>query len=517
MMSAKIESLLESFHERLTRLEMPAGLCAQLRNEPFSIKCGTSPDAGPSAGAGWGVTSYNILSLDMAMDGHYLNLDGTPKSIDVEARRQAINRKVVGWMEQGQIICLQEATLAYVSGECNPVLHAALRLHGYDVYHHQYQWTIKKDLPAKGYFSLGLAVLVPSRLYTVAEAGLLWPWKDPVMPPDDQAAAARLDKERGRLGSLVAVLSRAVPNASLFQKTAGECGLAAPTTEALIACLRGREAAAAASLEALRKRFVTVTEGPFKERTIIALRLEDRVGNALVVGNVHLPCKYGDGVMMASLALRAKQALLDFISKGMGMLLCGDFNAVSGSSAYTCLTGELDYGSCWTDKNIRPDDFERCVSLERWCAVGGDGCTVFGFTRTGFAAAKDEFLRFMALQGEDDAAEALEVVLGSRTVAECMAHRLSNASPEYFTAALGAKRDLFRPRQLCLDHFFTRFAGTAKHTAEQQPNTSQTTARVGSFGYTDSTQLRLEGRPIPDLGVGEPSDHLPIHLTLRFD
>jgi hypothetical protein len=109
----------------------------------------------------------------------------------------------------------------------------------------------------------------------------------------------------------------------------------------------------------------------------------------------------------------------------------------------------------------------------------------------------------MALQGEDDAAEALEVVLGSRTVAECMAHRLSNASPEYFTAALGAKRDLFRPRQLCLDHFFTRFAGTS--------------ARVGSFGYTDSTQLRLEGRPIPDLGVGEPSDHLPIHLTLRFD
>lgn len=535
-----IDALLAAFHERLTRLEAQANPTPRgSRTDPLCIKCAHQGELSPTPL--WSFTSYNILALETGGDGYYRNLDGTPKSMDVGERRQAINQKVVGWMGQGRIICLQEVTAGYLSKESNPELHDALRAQSYDVYHHHYQWSVRKDLPAKGLFLLGLAILVPSRLYSVRQAALLWPWKDPVIPPSEQAELDGLEKRCSEATSIRKALAGAMSSPkispALIQRAIACAAVGAPDPASvdapgppsvgdLMEQLQERADSATSMMVAIRARFPNTTDEPFKDRTAIALVLEDSARRRMVVTNIHLPCKYQDPTMMASVAFRVKQGLLDWMAAshltGLPMLLCGDFNSGplgNASTAYDCLVGSLGHSSSWVDRRITKADFDKYVTREPWhdalAESGDDGCTTFGFTKPRFDAAKAEFQhsladQFACCRAASDSCSELEtyvdMVLKCETQAECEAMCADAVPPplDLLKAALSTKRDFFKPTPLWLDHFFIRFAGPP--------------LRVVSHTITKESQVvkALHGKPIPNLAIGEASDHLPVHLSLGW-
>ena len=168
-----MRDMLSLLHARIARLEAraaPTGLGKPPLAVPHSMKCARHGMLEKSPL--WDFTSYNILSLELAQDDYYRKLDGTVNRMDTESRRNAINAKVEKWMEAGRIVCLQEVTNAFLSPEANPGLHAALRRFEYDVYHHAYCYQVSREKDTAGVFTLGLATLVPARLYRVAVSAL---------------------------------------------------------------------------------------------------------------------------------------------------------------------------------------------------------------------------------------------------------------------------------------------------------------------------------------------------------
>ena len=530
--------MLSLLHARIARLEAraaPTGLGKPPLAVPHSMKCARHGMLEKSPL--WDFTSYNILSLELAQDDYYRKLDGTVNRMDTESRRNAINAKVEKWMEAGRIVCLQEVTNAFLSPEANPGLHAALRRFEYDVYHHAYCYQVSRDKDTAGVFTLGLATLVPARLYRVAVSALLWPWKDPVVPPEDQAALARLDKEYNESKNILKALqkSRPTPPASLLKNACGVLGVppdAGIDPETLAASLEAQAARRHEALLAKTRQFKNITDHKsFKERTVIALALEDASGNRMTVANIHMPCLYRpeDREMMTSLAFRAKRAILDWMAQervaDAPMLLGGDFNSGplgDSSTAYSCFAGTLGYASSWVSKDIPRPDFEKYVGAEKWpngiATADNDGCTAFGFTKTGLATAMAGLERFMDGRCPGFARFA-GVVLKSHAPDDCLRGYLrhTNAAPadtlrgvdeetlaRLFREALDERPSYFAPKQLWLDHFFTRSApGQIRIVDHVVPKASHV---VEWFG----------GQPIPNLDMGEPSDHLPISLSLCF-
>ena len=232
---------------------------------------------------------------------------------------------------------------------------------------------------------------------------------------------------------------------------------------------------------------------------------------------------YDDGVAGAA------EGLLDWVGENgvahLPLLLCGDFNSGplgDSSTAYSCLTGALEYSSSWVDKSIPVAEFDKCVTRENWrnalAGPSNDGCTVFGFTKPRFEANRAEFQRFMDDQFDADSEEIaryIAIALKCQTVDACV--RLAEDAraagpsrspsvdlPQLFEVALRAKPDFFKPLSLWLDHFFTRFPpGRVRVVARPIPKASHVAHRFSS-------------QPIPSLSLREPSDHLPIHLSIGF-
>jgi hypothetical protein len=508
------DALLSLFHERLQCLETKAGQAVGAGKGLLRIE--SYRDAAHwHGGAPWRFTSYNVLSLDSGLDGYYQNLNGTPKCIDAGDRMLAINDKVGCWMAQGQIVCLQEVTWQYLSKESNPELHVALREHAYSVYHHHYGWIVRRELPAKGLQPLGLAILVPTRLYQVHLAGVLTPWKDPVLSAPEQAALDSATKQYGAAKTVLGLLTGPGGGTpGILQrcvKLVGEGG-AEELGMRLRLLMDGLAAKMAAAVPA-----VNVVDGPFKDRSIIGLVLQDAGGRRMAVANVHLPCQYHNPLMMVSIAFKAKQALLDWMAAseiaGLHLLLCGDFNSEPMGEAYGCFDGKLAKSSQWVDTRISAVDFRRCVTSEPWNDTlrdTTDGCTCFGFTQPRLKVVLAEFRQALVerFSVSDEVAGAYaDTAVACKTLDECEGHWRGETKPrlDLLVAALEAKRDFFKPRPLWLDHFFLR--------------SGDVPLRVEHCGIQTKSQVihRLRNMPIPDLVLGEPSDHLPIHLTLIFD
>ena len=73
--------------------------------------------------------SNNVLSLHSGNDGTYLNLDGSPKALDVQHRRKLINEKISKWIQDCKVIYLQEATASLIMREFNQALAALQEEH----------------------------------------------------------------------------------------------------------------------------------------------------------------------------------------------------------------------------------------------------------------------------------------------------------------------------------------------------------------------------------------------------
>jgi hypothetical protein len=202
------------------------------------------------------------------------------------------------------------------------------------------------------------------------------------------------------------------------------------------------------------------------------------------------------------------------------MLLAGDFNSGplgDSSTAHSCFAGTLRYASSWVSKDIPQHDFDRYVAGERWpdglATADADGCTAYGFTKTGLAAAMAEFERFLDSRCQGLARFAGDV-LEARTPDDCLRRYRARAEPlqgpdddalaALFQEALDERPSYFAPKQLWLDHFFTR--------------STPAQIRILNHSVPTAAQVveRLRGQPIPNLDAGEPSDHLPISLSLCF-
>lgn len=509
---------------RLRRLEAAVG-----KDAPYHIK-GT-PRARTQPKDMGGFTSYNILSMELSKTDHYRNLDGTAKTLDPTERMRLINEAVNGWMKRGDVICLQEATALYLGIDTNPELHKLLTAHAYDMYFHEYGFQVTKGLTKqqqkeiKPIFTLGLAILVPLDRYIVSAATTLKPWGAGIVPPEQQNAFKKLEREYGKTKNILAELekNRPTPSDPLFVngrnalRTLPKRDLDLDL-DTLIQLLGEQEAAMqrvytteAALVEKAKAKLVE----KYEDRSILALALEDSKGSTMLVANLHLPCVYEDKTAMASLAFCAKRAILDWMAQtrltGFPLLVCGDFNSSPEDTACSCFNGTLDSASKWIDPRISHKAFEQYISNERWdyTPTPLDGCTAYCFSNVAFQAAKAQFEAEMD-ERYPNFAPYVDGVLRLRQPNECEAYyRDQGKTPpdlEVFKEAFELKKKFFVPKKLWLDHFFLRASPGQIGVVQMTIQTEEEVAR------------RLKGRPIPDLApaTAEPSDHLPIHISIEF-
>jgi hypothetical protein len=282
----------------------------------------------------------------------------------------------------------------------------------------------------------------------------------------------------------------------------------------------------------------------YSDRVAIIIQIEDKNYNNLLLTTVHLPCMYRYPEIMTSIAFKTKQSILQWmqhntIGHEYPMLLCGDFNSdpnEEAKSAYHSFTGELDYHSQHVQRKfIHAIDFSRIVNDERWtdCLkhINKHGCTNFGFTRSSFNECKTELKTSMdsirpnlsilvdmiiELSERLDSTsfsrmcntyiESIEDMKGADDVRMDASTKraLRIDLKESIYAALRERNKIFKPKALLLDHFFMR---------DRLERVAITNAECPTIFDVIS---KTKGKPLPDLSLEEPSDHLCISLSLRF-
>ena len=206
------------------------------------------------------------------------------------------------------------------------------------------------------------------------------------------------------------------------------------------------------ALEAESKKEVA----SYNDRTVLMLRLQS--GSRVVsIGNIHVPCQFKDAKVATSIAFQAKQAVLAWAAQfdPAPLVFCGDFNSMPRQAGYSCFTGTQVYDEESIDPDrIQADTFSNVVTSEPWqdALAISDGCTCYALTEA--------------------------------------------------TVKAQAGAASFVPRPFHLDHFFVR----------DPDNLLKITRRL--CPTLEQVRSRTSENPLPNLSINEPSDHLPIELTL---
>ena len=581
-------------------------------SKPFEVDYGDSEHVLDEKGT-IDVVSYNILSLELGMDDNYRNIDGSVNTIDVGERRTAINDKIIPWLAQGKVLCLQEVTYKFIGQEENSYLHDKLRLYNYAIYSHFYSYVTPKTPGQKGFCTLGLAVLVPRRLYAVKNSGILRPWENPEVPKDIASSvdAARLDMsiieiafgycsvifKRGstigvqdavillqegikKLKKELSTLNTSLP-VSIVSHEAVRANKLIESVDMLNNIVKSAAGYDISRLKSLLQELIIHTcniqvqpsssddfnimkalsdkkaelsklcikqLAPFKssthrysDRVAIILQIEDKKKNNLLLTTVHLPCQYRYPAVMTSIAFKTKESILQWMKRNTTgyeypMLLCGDFNSDpndEAQGAYHSFTGDLSYHSQHVQRGfIHESDFYRIVNDEKWtdCLknINEYGCTNFGFTGSRFNECKTELKasmdsirtnlsvlvdRIIELRGTADSTTLsemcdryIEAMKGGND--EKMDYdterELRIDLKKSINEALRERNRIFKPNPHLIDHFFMRDRlGRVEITHRECPQVYDVIGKT-------------KGRPLPDLSLKEPSDHLYISLSLRF-
>jgi endonuclease/exonuclease/phosphatase family metal-dependent hydrolase len=366
--------------------------------------------------------------------------------------------------------------------------------YGYECYYHFYNYVPGRDpvtgkiISGNGTCTLGLATLVPVRKLRVVQSKLLRPWVNSEYTCEDLLV---LDSLNARVES------------------ASEGEIPALQTEK----------------EALQQKYRNTTPN-YTDRTVLMLALESRRGppRRFIVGNVHMPCQYRDPKVMVRIAVKTKKSILDWMETARldcPLVLGGDFNSdpTEGSAAYRCFTGALDGVDVLIEDNryISASEFSRSVTNEKWLDLmseqpGGLVCTNFGFTKRNYEESLRKFKDFMESLAFSASVMA-EPILQMQSF-DAIVRSAENGTllitekaklVEIVRCARKEKAQFFKPRVLVLDHFFLR-------------DTNGMVERLKSRrSFVHEIVKRTKGLPIPDInGVKEPSDHLPIFLTLGW-
>ena len=449
------------------------------------------------------IVSYNILSLELTKDDYYRNLDGTVKMDDQEKRIWLLNKRVEKWMMEGKIIMLQEATYSFVMKHdfkrgrtLNVHLHDLMQQYGYECYYHFYNYVPKRDqltgkiISGSGTCTLGLATLIPARQMKVVQSKLLRPWVNSEYTVEDLLA---LDVLTNKIESMDAD----DPEIPILQE----------------------------EKETLQLKYRNTTPN-YADRTVLMLALEPRRGppRRCVIGNVHMPCQYRDPKVMVRIAVKTKKSILDWMEGcrlDCPLVLGGDFNSdpTEGSAAYRCFTGTLDGVDALVEENryISAQEFTRSVTNEKWVDLmheqpGGCVCTNYGFTKRNYEESLRKFKDFMeslAFSASVMAEPILQMQSFESIVRGVDDDTLlitdKSKLVEIVRRARKERAQFFKPRVLVLDHLFLRDnEGVVERVKSRRT-------------FLHEIVKRTKGLPIPDIhGIKEPSDHLPIFLTLRW-
>lgn len=473
-----------------------------------------------------GIVSYNILSFELADEEFYINLNNTPKIIDSKARMDAINTKVEAWMRANKIICLQEVTASFLSEAQNARLHELRSRHGYRFFWHYYSFQRKKD-PAGtdliGVHKMGLAILVPERIYSVERSVQLRPWQDSDMKVTDCLQLSQLEEEIRLLDEFLkkyAPRARTMPTVS--DDVIAELGFVSIAVDPAISMgqLLGKiNKLKESSRQKVRAIVSEYSRRPpsYNDRSVLLLEVRDAEGRRFVVGNVHIPCKYSAPKIMTSIALKTKQSIVDWLAKNdlddAVTVLCGDFNSIPGDSVHGCFTGGLQFeDSSVNDEYVEWETFRRVVKNEPWHDLlkrfNSGGCTNYGFTKQGYTERYEKLKVYMDSLGPDFS-QLVDAVMEDGehegVVSSYASNNPGGSVASQIASARAMKKTLFVPNQLMLDHFFLR--DTRGHSWE-----------LVQAECPESWQVEdaFKGRPLPDLGFHEPSDHLAISVDLRI-
>ena len=454
------------------------------------------------------IVSYNILSLELTKGDYYRNLDGTVKIDDHDKRVWMLNKRLEKWMVEGKVILLQEVTYSFImkydskrGHNLNKHLHDLMSRHGYECYYNFYNYVPAREMsgkivPGNGTCTLGLATLVPTRQLRVVQSKLLRPWVHSEYMAEDLKTLDAITVEIERLEQ-------------------------EELSHALLTKLETLQAEKETVHYKYRYNMPT-----YADRTVIMLALESRANprQRVVIGNIHMPCQYRDPRIMVRIAVKTKKSILDWMEGASldqcPMVLGGDFNSDpnEGSGAYRCFNGALELGDTLIEehKYVSENEFKACVTDEKWTDLVADHaqgvCTNYGFTKRNYEESLRKFKDFM--EGLAYSASVLaEPILQLHSI-EAILRSADNSTlaitdrnklSEIVHRARKERGQFFKPRVLVLDHFFLRDRGCLLEKV-----VSRRTFIYEIIG-------RTKGHPIPDLhSVKEPSDHLPIFLTLRW-
>ena len=470
------------------------------------------------------VVSYNILSSALFTGDHYRKLDGSVNNIDPGTRRQAINQKISAWVDLNKIICLQEVTDDFMSASKNSELRAILSTKKYNAYFHHYKFSLEEEKNI-----LGLATLVPNSLFKVQASDLLRPWANHEMKvldkekiKENQSNITRMTQDCSEIYALVRkgdedsiiqldeickglVLSYSIETREIDTKQ-----------KALEVCNYLKQ-----EIALLTKENKKIIEGYRKnintlgDRTIIILHLKDSSDRDLVIANVHLPCKYENPIEMNTLALRAKEHIIDWLKAktpaSSPLVLCGDLNSdpddVTGK-AYHCFKGTLSYDPANVNTEcISRDEFREYVVNEKWhsclSTIHAPALTNYGFTERSLERCIREAMVKCGLKFSVFEKLIFDPVCEDKDFEDIIGKFKEKVKPVIAKIRKG-KSEYIKPKPLHLDHIFIRDE-SGKLVVEHYECPSK-----------DHAIEKLESNPIPNLEKGEPSDHLPISVSLKF-
>ena len=344
------------------------------------------------------MVSYNVLSLHSGNDGTYLNLDRSPKALDVQHRRKLINEKISTWMQHCKVICLQEATASLILKEFNPALAALQEEHEYECHSHFYQFQQNRTDPSQmGTNILGLAILFPQKIFRAVHSALLFPWNIADRSNMDRDAIVSLEREYLDIQNLVSSLGKNRSDPVLLQQALSHLMAdVEPKANVMLPALNKLAAELSSQIDQILAQYKKKVP-PYADRGILVVTLENSTCRRLVLATVHLPCQFRNPKTITSIAINTKQTLLQWLEENrllrLPVLLCGDFNAGPLNSAFT---GTLEHSSEHVDASyISASDIETYVSNEPWTDLLEGGCTLYGFTRNTYNDAVKELKALM--------------------------------------------------------------------------------------------------------------------------
>ncbi len=484
------------------------------------------------------VVSYNILSSETFPSSHYRKLDRSINSIEPSDRKECINKKILGWLTSNHIICLQEVTADFMGADTNPDLHKTLSKNKYNAYYHHYKYNGEKKKNM-----LGLAILVPNSFYTIMAYDLLRPWANQEKKVVD---GDRIKENQGKIMKLTESMKELsplikTPDQDRIRRVSERLISTYAITDESIKTNPGKLCAALKQMHSNLSRENEEIIAPYRksppnigDRTIIILHLIDNQRRNLVVANVHVPCQYENPVAMTTLALRTKEHIINWMKAktldSFPLVLCGDLNSDpddAAGKAYHCFAGNISYDPTNVNTEyISKYDFKKYVEDEKWysCLRRShiSGLTNYGFTENSMkrciqdirAAMEDcglnssMFIKFILNDDVPDFDEIFEDYLQNSQFIEREIEDSKEELKEKIKSNIAyiksQKSNYIKPKPLHLDHIFIR----DEHSI----------LLIESYDYPSKldTIERLEGNPIPNLDKGEPSDHLPISVSLKF-